>query len=68
LFIPDPDPDFLSKPDPGVKKAPDPRSGSATLVMIQYLEQIILGLASTLQIQHLEAQCTSFGKEKYVLV
>jgi hypothetical protein len=30
LFIPDPDPDFLSIPDPGVKKAPDP--GSATLI------------------------------------
>ncbi len=26
--------------------------------MVQCLEQIILGLASTLQIQHLEAQCT----------
>jgi hypothetical protein len=26
LFIPDPDPDFLSIPDPGVKKPPDPGS------------------------------------------
>ncbi len=34
LFIPDPDPDFLTilVPDPGVKKAPDPGSGSATLI------------------------------------
>jgi hypothetical protein len=31
MFIPDPDPDFLTIPDPGVHKAPDPGYGSATM-------------------------------------
>jgi hypothetical protein len=31
LFIPNPDPKFLTVLDSGVKKAPDPGSGSATL-------------------------------------
>jgi hypothetical protein len=34
VFIPDPDPDFLTIPDPGVKMARDPGSGSAILVFL----------------------------------
>jgi hypothetical protein len=46
LFIPDPDPDFLTIPDPGVKKAPDPGSGSATLVTkMRNMDSVLINTA-----------------------